>query len=217
MRTQIWIQRFFFFVLTLFANHHSYAQEYVLVIHGGAGNITRENVSPEEEKQYQEALTTAIEIGEVILKNNGSSLDAVQAVICYMEDNPLFNAGKGSVLNENGKAEMDAAIMDGKSLKAGSVASVHTIKNPILAARMVMDSSKPMTHFLILVIPELQTIVMESVAYPCGTKPERRKRLVILQPDLFIFQRVHCAQLTRNIPCKRIYLSALLYVFYDNG
>lgn len=116
--------------------------KYVLVIHGGAGTILKSSMSPEKEKAYKQALQTALNAGSEILKKGGSALDAVEAAIKTMEDNPLFNAGKGAVFTNEGKNEMDAAIMDGKTLKAGAVASVTTIKNPITAARAVMDKSE---------------------------------------------------------------------------
>ncbi|OFY63200.1 MAG: beta-aspartyl-peptidase [Bacteroidetes bacterium RIFCSPLOWO2_02_FULL_36_8] len=113
----------------------------ILVVHGGAGTITKQSMTPEKEKAYTEGLTVALEAGYKILKNRGSSLDAVSAAVVTLEDNPLFNAGKGSVFTSEGKNEMDASIMDGKTRKAGAVASVNTIKNPIKAARLVMDKS----------------------------------------------------------------------------
>jgi L-asparaginase / beta-aspartyl-peptidase len=113
-----------------------------LVIHGGAGTITRQNMTPEKEKAYNEALNQALQAGYAILKKGGTSLDAVEATIRVMEDSPLFNAGKGAVFTHEGKNELDAAIMDGKTLKAGAVASVTTIRNPITAARAVMEQSE---------------------------------------------------------------------------
>lgn len=113
----------------------------VLVIHGGAGTILRQNMTPEQEQLYRASLTEALQAGYAILKNGGSALDAVEATVRIMEDNPLFNAGKGAVFTHEGKNEMDAAIMDGKNLMAGSVASVTNIKNPITAARAVMERS----------------------------------------------------------------------------
>lgn len=112
-----------------------------LVIHGGAGTIVREEMTPEKEKACRDDLTQALQAGYAILKRGGNSLDAVQAAVQVMEDSPWFNAGKGSVFNSDGKIEMDAAIMDGNTLKAGAVAGVTNIKNPILAARAVMDKS----------------------------------------------------------------------------
>lgn len=116
-------------------------QKFVLVIHGGAGTILKSQMSPEKEKAYQDGLKQALQEGHRILAAGGSSLNAVEAVVKILENNPLFNAGKGAVFTSEGKNEMDAAIMDGKTLGAGSVASVTTIKNPITAARAVMEKS----------------------------------------------------------------------------
>lgn len=116
--------------------------DYALAIHGGAGTILRENMSPELEKQYREDLQKAINKGDSILKNGGSSLDAVEFTIRILENSPLFNAGKGAVFTHSGKNELDASIMEGKELKAGAVASVGDIKNPISAARKVMEKSE---------------------------------------------------------------------------
>jgi L-asparaginase / beta-aspartyl-peptidase len=113
-----------------------------LVIHGGAGTIKRENMSPEKEKAYHEALNTALEAGYAVLENGGKSLDAVIAAIKVMEDSPLFNAGKGAVFTNEGKNELDASIMDGSNLMAGAIAGVTTIKNPITAAYAVMTKSE---------------------------------------------------------------------------
>ncbi|MBB5646487.1 isoaspartyl peptidase/L-asparaginase family protein [Pedobacter cryoconitis] len=121
----------------------AYGQEkYVMVIHGGAGTITRKNMSPEKEAAYVAALTKALQTGYDVLKSGKTSLDAVEATIHIMEDSPLFNAGKGAVFTHDGKNEMDAAIMDGKTMMAGAVAGVTTIKNPISAARAVMEKSE---------------------------------------------------------------------------
>ncbi|MBW6491423.1 MAG: isoaspartyl peptidase/L-asparaginase [Lentimicrobium sp.] len=120
-----------------------YAQQtrYVLVIHGGAGNVTPERITHEKRALYQQKLTEALEAGEKVLSSGGSSLDAVVAAIQLMEQCPLFNSGKGAVFNSEGKIELDASIMDGKTLKAGAVAGVTIIKSPVEAARRVMDSS----------------------------------------------------------------------------
>lgn len=117
-------------------------ENYVLVIHGGAGTILKKNMTPEKEKAYQSALQQALEAGYSILSKGGSALDAVEAAVRVMEDCPLFNAGKGAVFTHEGKNELDAAIMNGKNLAAGSVALVTTIKNPISAARAVMEKSE---------------------------------------------------------------------------
>lgn len=117
-------------------------KKFALAIHGGAGTILKNNMTPEKEKLYTQGLDDALNAGNEVLAKGGTALDAVVAAIMIMEDNPLFNAGKGSVFTNDGKNEMDAAIMDGKTLKAGSVAGVTTIKNPITAARTVMDKSE---------------------------------------------------------------------------
>jgi beta-aspartyl-peptidase (threonine type) len=114
---------------------------WVLAIHGGAGGPPKGSMKPETEKQYMDSLNKALGIGAAVLSSGGTSLDAVEQVIRFMEDCPLFNAGKGAVLTSEGKAELDASIMDGRSGEAGAVASVTTIKNPITASRAVMEKS----------------------------------------------------------------------------
>ncbi|WP_297984358.1 isoaspartyl peptidase/L-asparaginase family protein [uncultured Chryseobacterium sp.] len=130
-------------VLSLFASSMFFGQKkYVMVIHGGAGTITKEMMTPEKEKAYKEKLTEALKAGYAQIKAGKTSVEAVQASIIIMEDSPLFNAGKGAVFTADGKNEMDASIMDGKTMKAGAVAGVHTIKNPIKAAIAVMNNSE---------------------------------------------------------------------------
>jgi beta-aspartyl-peptidase (threonine type) len=132
-------------LIAVFSSLAAYAQDFsdkiTLVIHGGAGTITRENMSPEREKAYRETLNLALQKGYEVLKKGGTSVQAVETTIHVMEDSPLFNAGKGAVFTNEGKNELDAAIMEGKSLKAGAVAGVTTIKNPITAAIAVMEKS----------------------------------------------------------------------------
>ncbi len=113
----------------------------VIVVHGGAGTILKSQMTPDLEKRYTAAIEEALKKGYEILNAGGSSLDAVQAAVMVLEDNPLFNAGKGAVFTNEGKNELDAAIMSGKNLRAGSIAGVTTIRNPITAARAVMDKS----------------------------------------------------------------------------
>lgn len=115
--------------------------EYAIVIHGGAGTILRSDLTPEQDAAYREALNSALDIGEEILKNGGSALDAVEQTIHFMEDSPLFNAGKGAVFNHEGQNEMDASIMVGKDRMAGAVGGVSNVKHPISAARAVMEKS----------------------------------------------------------------------------
>ena len=111
---------------------------YTLVIHGGAGNITPGMLTTPQEQEYTDALQEALDAGFNILRKGGSSLDAVVSAITTMEDNPLFNAGRGSVFTKKGLNEMDASLMDGRNLAAGAVAGVRNIKNPILLAKEVM-------------------------------------------------------------------------------
>ncbi len=114
--------------------------DFALAIHGGAGSIDRE-MAPERKAAYLEALQDALKIGTSMLEEGASSLDTVETVIRRLEDDPLFNAGKGAVFAHDGVNELDAAIMDGATLNCGAVTGVTTIKNPITLARRVMDSS----------------------------------------------------------------------------
>lgn len=111
------------------------------IIHGGAGVIKRGSLTPEREKEYRAKLEEAVTAGYKALQEGKSSLDAVQTAILILEDSPLFNAGKGAVFTADGKNELDAAIMNGKDLNVGAVAGLHTVKNPILLARAVMEKS----------------------------------------------------------------------------
>lgn len=113
-----------------------------LAVHGGSGTITRSTITAEVEAQYRTALDRALKAGHAVLASGGSSVDAVVATIKVFEDDPLFNAGKGAVFTNEGKNELDASIMDGKSGLAGAVAGVTTVKNPITAARAVMDKTR---------------------------------------------------------------------------
>ena len=128
-------------IFFLFSCAEKAEQPYGLVIHGGAGTITRENMSTEKEAEYISKLTAALKTGYAILESGGSSIDAVEATIKVMEDSPLFNAGKGAVFTGAGTNELDASIMDGATLQAGAVAGVKTVKNPISAARKVMEET----------------------------------------------------------------------------
>ena len=116
--------------------------EWHLAIHGGAGVILRESLSAAQEAEYVAALNMAMEAGAAVLREGGSAVDAVQAAVLPMENSPLFNAGYGAVFAANGTHELDASIMDGRDRNAGSVAGVMHVKNPILAARAVMDKSE---------------------------------------------------------------------------
>ena len=113
-----------------------------LAIHGGAGTILRSEMTAELEQEYRGGLKNALEKGFEVLRKNGSALDAVEAAVVELENFPLFNAGRGSVFTHEGKNEMDAAVMDGKSLKAGAVAFLKNVKNPIKLARLVMERTE---------------------------------------------------------------------------
>jgi beta-aspartyl-peptidase (threonine type) len=112
-----------------------------LVVHGGAGTIERSEMMPEREREHRAGLERALTAGYEILKRGGSSLDAAEAAVRVLEDDPHFNAGKGAVFTRAGTNELDAAIMDGKTLRAGAVASLKHIRNPVTLARLVMEKS----------------------------------------------------------------------------
>jgi len=147
---------------------------YAIAIHGGAGGLMTGAVTPEKEKAYHEKLSEALETGYAMLAKGASAIDAVEAAVRVLEDSPLFNAGKGSVFNHDGVNEMDAAIMNGKTLKAGAIAEVHNVRNPITAARAVMEKSN---HVL------LASIGAEKFAKECG--------LEIVDPSYFYDEERH--------------------------
>jgi L-asparaginase / beta-aspartyl-peptidase len=116
-------------------------RKFGLVIHGGAGTMERGKMTPEKEQEYRAGLERSLKAGLEILQRGGSSLDATEAAVRVLEDDPHFNAGKGAVFTSAGTNELDASIMDGRTLKAGAVASVKRIKNPISLARLIMEKS----------------------------------------------------------------------------
>lgn len=113
-----------------------------IVIHGGAGALSPGRYSPEQEAAYKAKLNEALDAGYSVLETGGSALDAVEAAIILMEDSPLFNAGKGAVFSRDGKNELDASIMDGRTLNAGAISGVRKVRNPIKLARTVMEKSE---------------------------------------------------------------------------
>ncbi len=115
--------------------------EWTLLIHGGAGVMRRAEMTPEIDAAYRAGLNDALEAGTKVLASGGEALDAVEAAVRVLEDNPNFNAGRGAVLTREGVAELDASIMDGRDRSAGAVAQVRTVKNPIRAARHVMETT----------------------------------------------------------------------------
>lgn len=116
--------------------------KFVIVVHGGAGTINKATMTAEQERAYKEGIEAAVRKGHDILKKGGSAMDAVTEAVKVLEDNPLFNAGKGAVFTNAGTNELDASVMDGKTLMAGAVAGIRTVKNPVTAARAVMENSE---------------------------------------------------------------------------
>ena len=169
-----------FICLTLFSGitigfAQDYSQKITLAIHGGAGTIKKENMSDEKEKAYRQKLTEALEAGYKILKEGGTSADAITTAVIILENSPLFNAGKGAVFTNQGLNELDASFMDGKTLEAGAVAGVKTIKNPVLAARAVSEHSP---HVLLTgkgaeAFAEMQEL---EIVPPTYFQTERRKK-----------------------------------------
>ena len=149
---QILVMRTLIYILLTVCSSSIFAQQtvpnktntgkYVLAIHGGAGTLNKSQFTPALEAKYKSGLDSALLVGNAILEKGGTALDAVEATVKVLENNPLFNAGKGAVFTSEGVNELDAAIMDGKTLAAGSIAGVRTIKNPITAARAVMEKSE---------------------------------------------------------------------------
>jgi beta-aspartyl-peptidase (threonine type) len=115
--------------------------DWTLVVHGGAGIIEQGNLSPEEERAIRSALAAALEAGAAILREGGTALDAAEAAVRVLEDDPHFNAGRGSVFTYDGEIEMDAAVMDGRTRDAGAVTGVRRTRNPVTLARRVMEDS----------------------------------------------------------------------------
>ena len=140
---------------------------FTIAVHGGAGTIRKEDMSPEMEIAYKQGLQHALEVGYAVLSAKGSAVDAVQAAVVSLEDNILFNAGRGSVFGKDGKHEMDAAIMDGSNLAAGAVAAVASVRNPVKLARAIMAESP---HVMLsgagaLEFAKLKGLVLEDESY----------------------------------------------------
>jgi beta-aspartyl-peptidase (threonine type) len=150
---------------------------YAIAIHGGAGAVPRATLSPQREQRYRAGLEAALDGGYGVLERGGSSLDAVTEAVRILEDDPMFNAGRGAALTREGAAELDAAIMDGRNLRAGAVASVRHVRNPVELARRVMEKSR---HVL-LVGPGAEEFALEQgmalVANHYFRTPERQMQL----------------------------------------
>lgn len=114
---------------------------HAIAIHGGAGTLPRAEMTPDQEAAYRAGLAAALDAGYAVLEDGGTSLDAVTVAVRILEDDPLFNAGRGAVLTHEGTVELDASIMDGRTLAAGAIAGVAHIRNPVELARAVMEHS----------------------------------------------------------------------------
>jgi L-asparaginase / beta-aspartyl-peptidase len=152
-------------------------ENFGIAIHGGAGTITRSTMTAEKEALYKAGLKEALNAGYSVLRAGGTSLDAIQVAVMHLEDNPLFNAGRGSVFTHEGHHEMDASIMDGQTLKAGAVAGVKGVKNPLELARFVMDKSE---HVML-----------------CGSGAEEfgRQHHIVFQPEEYFYSEFRFNQL----------------------
>ncbi|WP_309089961.1 isoaspartyl peptidase/L-asparaginase [Phenylobacterium sp.] len=128
-------------VMVTMAGQAAAKPKWAIVVHGGAGVIERDDLTPEQDKAYREAMARVANVGAEVLKKGGSALDAIEASVKILEDDPLFNAGRGAVFTAEGRNELDASIMDGKTLKAGAVAGVTRTRHPISLARAVMEKS----------------------------------------------------------------------------
>lgn len=130
--------------LCLTLQHGGLAQDkrmYAIAIHGGAGSIDRSRLAPEQDLEYRKSLEAALEAGFAVLERGGSSVEAVAEAVRLLEDDPLFNAGRGAVLTADGRVEHDASIMDGRNLRAGAVTGTRHVRNPVLLARRIMEQS----------------------------------------------------------------------------
>lgn len=187
-----WAIPFFAFILLLFGcnsgnnindnsiNETSISQNWAIALHGGAGGNAK-GISQEKILEYEKELIKALELGVELIESGESALDVAQQVVVFLEDSPLFNAGKGAVKTYDGFYELDAAIMDGSTLNAGAIAGVRDIKNPIKAARAVMDSSK---HLLLigqgasLFAKNLGLEIVENSYFSTQSREEQHKKLL---------------------------------------
>ena len=150
---------------------------YSIAIHGGAGAVPQSALSAGREQHYRDGLAAALDLGYSVLEKGGSSLDAVAAAVRTLEDNPLFNAGRGAALTRDGAAELDAAIMEGRQQRAGAVAAVRHVRNPIELARRVMEKSR---HVLLVGAGAEEFALEEGLALVPNTyfrTEERRAQL----------------------------------------
>lgn len=159
-------------------------KKYALVLHGGAGVMAKETMTPDRQAEYLKVLNRALQVGDSVLAAGGTGMTAVEKTIMVMEDSPLFNAGKGAVFTHEGTVELDASVMDGKTLAAGAVAGIKDIKNPIRLARAVMEKSE---HVLLtgsgasqFAVEQGFTLVPNSYFY---TEPRRQQLQELLKKE----------------------------------
>lgn len=157
---------------------------YALAIHGGAGARPPADLDPDRRQAFHDGLLRALRAGQAVLEGEGSALDAVEAAVCVLEDEPLFNAGRGAVLTIDGIAELDAAIMDGEDLRAGAAASLRTVRNPVRLARRILED----TPHVFLVAEGAERFAaqagVEQVPNEFFITPQRRAQLEALRQQL---------------------------------
>lgn len=154
---------------------------FVLAVHGGAGTIDRSRLTPEREAAYHAGLRAALAAGHAVLAKGGTALDAVTAAVMALEDEPLFNAGRGAVFTSEGRQEMDAAVMDGKERAAGAVAGLFGPRNPVLAARAVMERSE---HVLLIGKGAEEFARAQGIAFADESYFFTRERWAALQAEM---------------------------------
>lgn len=161
---------------------------YTIAIHGGAGTIARHLLQEDKQQQYEQGLQDALDAGYAILATGGTALDAVTASVMSLEDNPLFNAGRGSVFNHEGKQEMDASLMCGADRNAGAVSGVRLVRNPVLLARSVMEHSE---HVLLS---------------GAGAEAFAREQGLLFEPEDYFFDAFRYEQYREALAAGRIQL-----------
>jgi L-asparaginase / beta-aspartyl-peptidase len=177
------VKKFIFAGILLGINSMAEAapQKYAIAVHGGAGVYNADSLTDAQRSAFKAGITQALRAADAVLAKNGSALDAAQAAVMALEDNPLFNAGRGAVLTSDGIAELDAAIMDGATLKAGAVARSTTTKNPVSLARAIMDKSEHVMLSSTGADAFAQSVGLTQVPNDYFIMPERREQLKKVQ------------------------------------
>jgi beta-aspartyl-peptidase (threonine type) len=175
----------------------------IIAIHGGAGAISRGAMRPEKEREYLGALERIVAAGQAVLAQGGSALDAVTTAVRLLEDDPLFNAGRGAVFTSAGTHELDASIMDGATLRVGAIANVDCVRNPVLAARKVMENSRHVFFVGASAAAFAREQGLEIVDPSYFSTPERREQLLRVQkenPDAAVLDHDGQAMVARGQP-----------------